>query len=497
MRYFSIAFVIICLLFSMLLLNSCRKIELEEPLDTKEAQDEISKQGLEADENIQTENSGSIDKDTQDDESNQETSDKPKNNIMFYNSEVNFAFIYPQEYLTISSYPCWSGDYGDLFLNVSINSIENLKVSEKEVAINERDALKAGDFGLDTDFSFEPSRKVIKISDSFVKEFLVFARYDTCDAVFDWNAYFYNNDYRIQITLSADKEKIIESMDQYFTHDEENCPDQKIWDFDKQDEFYDKLMTGQLSGSALEWFDAFDSIMYLLQINDFKGASAGYSRLIDKRFFEENIEEKYLIDVSYPQFQSATAGGLDESINKIIYEQKVLSIIDDFKDEISSYHDEDFSFNYFLAIDYSVVMYDEKGISVCLDIYPYLGGAHGMLYFETINFDLEKKSLIEMGELFVAGYDYLSIISEYCRENLTKQMNDSGFEPDKQWLEDGTDPDYIDNFTNFLVTPSELIIKFPAYQVAPYAAGDFTVNIPYEEFEDNLNPESIIGDYNK
>jgi len=85
MRYFSIAFVIICLLFSMLLLNSCRKIELEEPLDTKEAQDEISKQGLEADENIQTENSGSIDKDTQDDESNQETSDKPKNNIMFYN----------------------------------------------------------------------------------------------------------------------------------------------------------------------------------------------------------------------------------------------------------------------------------------------------------------------------------------------------------------------------------------------------------------------------
>ena len=76
-------------------------------------------------------------------------------------------------------------------------------------------------------------------------------------------------------------------------------------------------------------------------------------------------------------------------------------------------------------------------------------------------------------------------------------MNDRGFEPDKQWLEDGTDPSYIDNFTNFLVTPSELIIKFPAYQVAPYAAGDFTVNIPYEEFEGNLNPESIIRDYNK
>lgn len=482
MRYFSSIFIIICLLFSMLLLSSCRKRGLEESLDTKGAQDEISEQDLEADENIRTENSESI--------------DKPKNDIMFYNSEVNFAFIYPQENLTISSYPGWSGDYGDLFLNVSINAIENLKGSEQEAAINERDALEAGDFGPDTGFSYEPSRKVIKIGDIFVKEFLVFGRYDICDVAFDWEAHFYNNNYQIQITLSADTEKIIESMDQYFTYNEANCSDQKVWDFDKQDEFYDKLTTGQSSGPSSEWFDAFDSIMYLLQINDFKGASAGYSRLIDKRFFEENLEKKYLIDVSYPQFQSATAGGLDESINKIIYEQKVLSIVTDFKDEISLYQDEDFAFNYFLTIDYSVVMYDENGISVCLDIYPYLGGAHGMPYSETINFDLEKMSLVELEELFVAGYDYISIISEYCRENLTKQIHDRGFEPDKQWLEDGTDPGYVDNFTNFLVTPSELIIKFLAYQVAPYAAGDFTVNIPYEEFEGNLNPESIIVDYN-
>jgi len=497
MRYFSIIFIVICLLFSMLLLNSCKETGLEEPLDAKVSQDEISKQDTETDENIRTENNESIDKDTQDD-SIQETSDRPENNIMFYNSEVNFAFIYPQEYLTISSYPGWPRDYGDLSLNVSINSIENLEGSIKEDAISERDALKAGGFGPDTSFSFEPSRKVIKIGDTFVKEFLVFARYDdVCDIAFDWETHFYNNDYQIQIILSADKERITESMDQYFIYDEAGCPGQKVWDFDKQDEFYDKLTTGQASGPASEWFDASGSIMNLLQVNDFKGASAGYSRLIDKRLFEENIEEKYLIDVSYPQFQSAAAGGLDESINKIIYEQKVLPIIDDFKDEISSYGDEDFVFKYFLGIDYSVVMYDENGISVCLYISPYLGGAHGMLHFETINFDLEKMSLVEMEDLFTAGYDYPGVISEYCRENLTKQINDTGFEPDKQWLENGTDPDYMDNFANFLITPSELIIKFPAYQVAAYAAGDFTVNVPYEEFEGNLNPESIIGDYNK
>ncbi len=482
MKYFSYI-LIICLFFSILLLNSCKKIESEELLDTEEVQDEISKQVPEA-----------KDEDTRNGKVNQETLDKLENHIMFYNSEANFAFIYPQEYLTISSYPGLSGDYGDLFLNVRINDIENLKGSEKEVAISERDALEAGDFGPETGFSYKPSEKVIKVGDTFVKEFLVFSRYEICDVAFDWEVDFYNNEYQVQITLSADKEKMLESLDQYFIYDEVNCPGQKVWDFDKQDEFYDKLITGRLPGLASEWFDAFDSIMYLLQINDFKGASAGYSRLIDKRSFEENPEEKYLIEVSYPQFESAAAGGLNESINKIIYNQKVLSTISDFKDEISSY-DEDFALSYFLSIDYSVVMYNENGISVCLDIYPYLGGAHGMLYFETINFDLKKMSLVEMKDLFVAGYDYLGTISEYCREDLVKQMNDWGFEPDKQWLEEGTDPANMDNFANFLVTPSELIIKFPAYQVAPYAAGDFTVNIPYEEFEGDLNPESIIGNY--
>lgn len=483
MKNLSNIFIIICLLFLMLPLNSCRRIGIEDFSDSSGVQDEVTEQSLDTDEDIQTENGKSV--------------VKPENNIMFHNNEANFAFIYPQEYLTISSYPDWSGDYGDLSLNVSINAVENLKGPEKEAAISERDTLEAGDFGPDTDFSFEPSRNVIKISDTFVKEFLVFARYDICDVAFDWKARFYNNDYQIQITLSADREKMIESMDEYFTYDEVNCLDQKVWDFDKQDEFYNKLTNSQLTDPASEWFDTFDFIMYLLQINEFKGASAGYGRLLDQRFFEESPEEKYIIDVSYPQFQSAAVGGLDESINKIIHKQKVLSTINDFKDEISSYQDEDFTFNYFLTIDYSVVMYDENGISVCLDIYPYLGGAHGMLYFDTINFDLEKMSLIELEELFVAGYDYPAVISEYCRENLTKQLIDREYGLDEEWLEDGTDTNYTDTFTNFLVTPSELIIKFPAYQIAPYAAGDFTVNIPYAEFEGNLNPESMIGDYIK
>ncbi len=483
MRRFSIIIILICFFFFILFLNSCRKTGTQDLQDTKESQDKIAEQNLEEDETIPAEDF--------------ESADRLINDVMFYNGEANFAFIYPQENLSISSYPYLMGDYGDLSLNVNINTVENLQGSEKEAAISERDALKSGNFGTDTGFSFEPSKKVTRISETFVKEFLTLGRYDICDISFNWEIRFYNNGYQVQIILSAGAEKMMENLDRYFIYNETNCPGQKIWDFDQQDEFYDKLTTDQLTGLPSEWYSAFDSIMYLLQINDFKGASAGYSRLIDERIHEENTEEKYIIDVSYPQFQSAIAGGLNDSIDKIIYEQKVLPIINDFKDEVSSYQDEDFALGYYLTIDYSVVMYDGKGISVCLDTYPYLGGAHGMIYFETINFDLEKMSLVDLGDLFADGYDYLIMISDYCREDLAEQINERDFELDAQWLEEGTDPGNINNFTNFLVTPSELIIKFPVYQVAPYAAGDFTVNIPYDEFEGNLNPESIIGDYIK
>ncbi|MCJ7666311.1 MAG: RsiV family protein, partial [Actinobacteria bacterium] len=83
-----------------------------------------------------------------------------------------------------------------------------------------------------------------------------------------------------------------------------------------------------------------------------------------------------------------------------------------------------------------------------------------------------------------------------CRGDLVKQMNEIGAQPDEKWIEEGTDPAfYTDLFASFLVTRSGLIIKFPAYQVGPYAAGNFSVNIPYDLFKGYINPQSIIADY--
>lgn len=226
--------------------------------------------------------------------------------------------------------------------------------------------------------------------------------------------------------------------------------------------FYDALTSGNAGPVANKWYTTFDDIMYLLQINEFKGASAGYSRINDSRYYE-NDKDRYIIDIAYARFQSAYAGGLDESINSSIYDGLIKSMIDDFKTEVSSY-------------DYE----DENIIALCLNINPYMGGAHGMLYFETINFSIEEDRILALEDLFIPGYDYESVISEYCRMDLIGQMQERGFMPDQEWIADGTDPDYEDTPTGWLISPRGLIMKFPAYQAAPYAAGDFTVIIPYD-----------------
>jgi hypothetical protein len=501
MKRFLTFFPIACVLFSALILTSCLESESTNLSDSGDALDKTcSNEEEDAEGNDLAIAGDTLSEDSSPDKTagssgNPESPENIENDVMFYNSEVNFAFIYPQGNLVISSLPgCVEENGSDLLLNVSIEHIDNLIGPDSEEAINEKEALEAGESGSYPDYSFGPSRKLIKVSDTYVKDFLILSGYGNtpCDITFDRKLRFYNNNYLVEILLSANKDKIMDSMEEYFTDKRTDCTGKKVWGLLKQDEFYEKLIARQAPAPAQEWYDAFEDIAYLLQINDFKGATGGYSRLIDKRIFEENTGENYLISVSYPQFQSATAGGLDETINKIIYEQKILSIINDFKEEISSYEDEGLDPDYYLSIDYSVYTYNENGISLCFEIYPYLGGAHGLQYFETVNFDPGKMSTVEIGELFISSYDYYSSISEHCRESLKSQISKRGFEPDMQLVSNGTDPYYADNFKNFLLSPNGLIIKFPAYQVAPYAAGSFTVNIPYEEFGNNLNTESII-----
>lgn len=394
------------------------------------------------------------------------------NDIMFQNTDLDFAFVYPQDRTTIASNPYLRNESGRLMLGI------NIAPSGGE------------DLLMDYEYAYKPSIKVKNWLGTKLTEYIVFSKYDICNVTFERSTAFENKKHQVLIILTANTNTIMESeeMAGYFKENNQNCGSQKAWDLKKLDGFYNELVAGNACTLAQNWYDTFNSVLELLQINQYKGASAGYSRLLDKRIFESNRQLNYAIEASYPQFQPANSESLEETLNRYIYEDIIMENINAFKNEIEQYESQSQNdggenqplFNYTLIMDYSVVIYNDNLISMIMEIYPYLGGAHGMTYYKTFNFDLKNNELITLEDIFKPGFDYLTFISEYCRVELKNQMRAMGFEPDQEWIEEGTNPENKENFSNYLLTPEGLVIKFLTYQVAPNAAGDFSVLIPYK-----------------
>jgi len=210
-------------------------------------------------------NSDSFDESNNEQKLNDDVADKiedKENKLQTYtNSMASFSVKYPGNAVLQGTLD------DDLSISIVATQIDDLEYPGfgKEEALKNIDALNKGEYGEEFDWPLESSKKVTKVGDSNGQEFMVLGRFEVCDVVFERKLIFYNNDYQIEITLRGDKDKIVESMLSYFKVDNLNCQDEKIWDFDKQDEFYQKLSQGQGSDISQYWFDSFDEIIKTIE----------------------------------------------------------------------------------------------------------------------------------------------------------------------------------------------------------------------------------------
>lgn len=138
----------------------------------------------------------------------------------------------------------------------------------------------------------------------------------------------------------------------------------------------------------------------------------------------------------------------------------------------------------------------EHFISLLGTGYTYTGGAHGIPFHVTLNYDQQMDQLISMPEIFGDSIA-LQPISNYVRQQLARQlMGKTGsntedtrsveqFIRDNSWLRDGTEPVWS-NYSNMLLQRKGLHIIFCAYQVAPYASGTPKVDVPVSVFRSEL-----------
>jgi hypothetical protein len=130
---------------------------------------------------------------------------------------------------------------------------------------------------------------------------------------------------------------------------------------------------------------------------------------------------------------------------------------------------------YELNISYIKGQVDNNIISIIFQEYKFEGGAHGASNFISLNYDVKRKTEVKLSNLFLGQSNYLQKISDFCINNLKKQLIDKLGNLNGVWVEEGAGPKE-ENFQIFLINPDNTItFYFPQYQVAYGSAGDFKV----------------------
>ncbi len=159
-----------------------------------------------------------------------------------------------------------AGPYMLFIESKNVDSLEGTMGYDKETALKNMASLESGQYGQNVDFPLESSKTLKKIGSTNAQEFMVLARFEVCDVTFERKLYFFNNNYQLVITLSGPKDSFIAGGPEYFTTDKENCGDEKIWNFEKQNQFYNDLKNNKAPQIIQDWFNIFDKIIGTVEI---------------------------------------------------------------------------------------------------------------------------------------------------------------------------------------------------------------------------------------
>lgn len=191
-------------------------------------------------------------------------------------------------------------------------------------------------------------------------------------------------------------------------------------------------------------------------------------------------QEFYTIDVVYPEtsFGSVTVDLKTFVIDTIAKWKQQTNIENLTLEEIEMYGLGD-GRTYGLWISYEETISSHYA-SYVVAVSTYEGGAHPNTGYISFVYD-EAGKQIELSDLFKSDAAYLQRLSEISRQQLATREFAAA-----DMIAFGTEPT-PENFSTFFITDAGLVLVFSPYQVAPYAAGEQLVTIPWAQLVDLLN----------
>jgi hypothetical protein len=135
------------------------------------------------------------------------------------------------------------------------------------------------------------------------------------------------------------------------------------------------------------------------------------------------------------------------------------------------------------------VTYEEKEgpktVSYVFTMFVDTLGAHPNAFYRTFTFNRATGEELEIADLFIPRSAYLTRLSAIAEFELSKSLGDF---VEIDYIRQGTAPESL-NFQSYSIEGNNLVLIFPPYQVAPYAAGTQTVSIPLSQLSEILKPE--------
>lgn len=213
----------------------------------------------------------------------------------------------------------------------------------------------------------------------------------------------------------------------------------------------------------------------------------------DEKYFESSMRIPIILGLRDTKVQ--------DKINKM-FEKDAIDFIKQIEEYSKEGAEDAKKYDYemrpcYANVDFEIKENRKDRISVYVYYHQFTGGAHGNTDCVTYNIDLKTGEMIELKDLFKDGYDYKKAIDE----KIQKQIDDIAKDAKESALRRGEDAENVyiqyDAFEGiredhtFYLKEDRIGIYFGLYEIASYAEGIPTFEIPVSEMKDGLKEKYI------
>jgi uncharacterized protein YecT (DUF1311 family) len=132
-----------------------------------------------------------------------------------------------------------------------------------------------------------------------------------------------------------------------------------------------------------------------------------------------------------------------------------------------------------------------NAVTVALQFWGYSGGAHGYGATRCTLVDLRTGRAVGPSGAFMAGEQWLRVMTQFVGADLKKQfVENPGFD---DALEPAKLAKVLSEADHYCWRADKLVLIFNAYEVGPYSAGPYEVNVPYEQLKPLLRADGPIA----